>query len=370
MKVAHIAMVLFSWSACFVYGHGSPIAIFRDLDTNRLFTFENFDPAGFLPNELTTTSPGIGINFPGNGVAVGSRLYVDALPGLYFWNGGTTLASTDVSFFWEPPKVDEFGNPTFATGHYDFSQTSGLQMGMSWATYPGTFFWGADGWHGFSSSDPAPGIYGTVIRVRSDEHFATFPFVVPFLYDPENQWTLQEREAGVAVMRDLAVTDLPGDFDHDNELDCADIDALIDQIVSGQYDAAFDRNLDGRLDQLDVDQWRIDAAAHNLPAGRAILRGDANLDGFVDGSDFNRWNANKFSATASWCNADFNADGIVDGSDFNIWNANKFNGSGMSSVPEPDTLPWLVIIGSCVFCRKLGRTKPQEALQIFKDQTF
>ncbi len=129
------------------------------------------------------------------------------------------------------------------------------------------------------------------------------------------------------------------DFDDDGDCDCDDVDALVNRIATGAYNADFDLNNDGTLDTNDLDIWLNDAALKNgLPS--AYLPGDANLDGNVDTSDFNQWNNNKFTAFAGWCGGDFNANGFTDVSDFNIWNAFKFQ----SSFPRPAvTTPPLVV---------------------------
>ena len=97
-------------------------------------------------------------------------------------------------------------------------------------------------------------------------------------------------------------------------------------IDAGSSDLAFDMNFDGVVDLLDLDPW-FSAAATANGLSSPYIPGDANLDGHVDVSDFNIWNANKFTATASWCSGDFNFDGVVDGQDFIIWNQNKFTSS-------------------------------------------
>ena len=117
---------------------------------------------------------------------------------------------------------------------------------------------------------------------------------------------------------------LPIDFNLDNVLDCADIDALTAAIVSLNPDLRFDINTDGQVDIVDGTLWLAIAGEELLPSGRAFQQGDANLDGLVDVSDFNRWNDHKFTSTPAFCSGDFNMDGVVDVSDFGFWNSNKF----------------------------------------------
>jgi hypothetical protein len=122
--------------------------------------------------------------------------------------------------------------------------------------------------------------------------------------------------AGTIGAFEVNIMDIPGDFNGDGNLDCADVDELVLAISTGVTDLQYDVNNDGAVDPSDLNFWILDL--------KQTLLGDANLDFFVDGPDFNIWNANKFTAIPAWCSGDFNADGSVDGSDFNVWNANKF----------------------------------------------
>ncbi len=136
------------------------------------------------------------------------------------------------------------------------------------------------------------------------------------------------------------------DFDNNGVVDCADVDALVAEIVAGTDDGLYDVDGNGVVDNADLNQWLVDAG--NLNVGGAYLPGDATLDGVVDVSDFNIWNASKFNAIPAWCSGDFNADGSVDVSDFNTWNGNKFQSSSPSAVPEPGTSVLLIFASMLV----------------------
>ena len=135
----------------------------------------------------------------------------------------------------------------------------------------------------------------------------------------------------------------PGDFDDDGDYSCADVDSLVDEIVSGQDNNDFDLTGDAVVDSADLHAWLTEAGYAELPSRNAYLPGDANLDGVVDVADFNIWNGHKFAAAGAWCSGDFNADGVVDASDFNIWNGSKFQSADSIAVPEPAGWIFLVL---------------------------
>ncbi len=134
-----------------------------------------------------------------------------------------------------------------------------------------------------------------------------------------------------------------GDFDGNGFYQCADVDALVAEIVAGTNNLVYDLTGDGFVNVVDLTEWRREAGAgENAPAltasGNPVQLGDATLDGMVDGQDFIEWNNNKFTSVASWCAGDFNADGMVDGQDFIEWNNEKFTSADAVSVPEPSAL--------------------------------
>ncbi len=135
---------------------------------------------------------------------------------------------------------------------------------------------------------------------------------------------------------------LTGDFDQNGVYECADIDALVAEIVAGTNTILFDLTGDGLVNIADLNTWRSVAGEAIFGPSRSFIIGDANLNGSVDVSDFNIWNANKFTSQAAWCSGDFNADGFVDVSDFNSWNAFKFTSSFVAAVPEPTSASGLL----------------------------
>ena len=155
----------------------------------------------------------------------------------------------------------------------------------------------------------------------------------------------------VAVEPGMAIN--PGDFDGNGAYECADVDALVQAIVSGDNDPFYDLTGENVVNSSDLAEWLALAGAENLASGNAYMLGDANLDGVVDGADFLIWNDNKFTTVAAWCSGDFNASGTVDGSDYVLWNDNKFTSADHFAVPEPTTgFLLLVALGGLAFRRQ------------------
>ena len=143
------------------------------------------------------------------------------------------------------------------------------------------------------------------------------------------------------AMDNLTIEMLPGDFDVDFHYTCADVDALVAEIVAGTNSSDFDLNDDGNVDTIDLADWLGVAGTASSPTG-VYLPGDANLDGFVDGADYARWNQHRFSFATGWCGGDFDASGGTDGFDLLIWNAHKFQ---PTAVPEPaGWLGWIITV--------------------------
>lgn len=168
---------------------------------------------------------------------------------------------------------------------------------------------------------------------------------------------------GIDNIRYTPVPEPVCDFTGDLLCTVADIDLMqsLGPIAPGVPAAGneeFDLDGDGTINLADRDEW-LDIAATENGLGSPYKLGDANLDGTVDGQDFIAWNAAKFTDSLLWSDGNFNADGFVDGQDFIAWNANKFTSSdGVTAVPEPGPIAWLVGLFSIVCCRNDSRHRP------------
>ncbi len=331
------------WAMLASDGRAHPGAINLFVDTaagGKLFPLPNYEPGAFVlyPGiELSSETPGITVTFPANGLAAGTRLDLEIQQGLLFWDG-SNLTAPATSLRVQVPAADNEGHLIESpVSSYLVSEDSRVLQGMHWGTYSGNSFWEADGLFFLESMSAPHGVYGLVYRVNSVSYRSSEPFLVPFVFDPTNRWTLAQRQEGIQLLK-TAVRPQSGDFDDDGDFDCGDVDSLVAAIGQTSPPLDFDLTWDGQVDGDDLEVWLADAGSARLASHQPLLPGDANLDGLVDGSDFSAWNAFKFTQRPSWCSGDFNADGFVDGSDFNTWNGAKFTASargGVLVVGEP-----------------------------------
>ena len=233
-----------------------------------------------------------------------------------------------------PPSVNTVDHNLFVRGNYLYAAnyTGGLHVFEIDAT---TGMLDSVGWLD---------TYPSADNLESQGAWAAYPFF------ESNTILINDRQSGLIVAR-LDLFD--GDFDHNGELDCQDIDALTAAVAAGNNDPEFDINQDGVTNLADRDAWLAEAGSELLGAGATILVGDANLDGVVDGVDFSIWNDHKFTLQPAWCSGDFDMNGAVDGSDFVAWNANKFQSSSApQTVPEPLLCWYLWLALLPIVCRR------------------
>lgn len=100
-------------------------------------------------------------------------------------------------------------------------------------------------------------------------------------------------------------------------------------------------------------------AVHRLlgfEAVRAVLpAGDYDRDGFVSGDDFSAWLAS-YGSTSELA-ADGNSDGRIDAVDYAIWRENRPGMEFAASVPEPSTLP-LLLVASLLLSPLTAKRRP------------
>lgn len=133
------------------------------------------------------------------------------------------------------------------------------------------------------------------------------------------------------------------DLDGDGDCDLVDIEALVDEIVSG-----------GPATAADISTWLSDASDPLNPylgGAKTFVLGDANLDGSV-GSDDLGLLLNKFGSTTDldWMDGNMNGktpselDAVVDSVDLGLV-LNNFGAvsAAAQAVPEPGTLPLLAM---------------------------
>ncbi len=281
----------------------------------------------------------------------------------YRWSGIATgesmfraVISADVRLYARLGTPGPFGPPLFGIGYDRNGNGFGLSDGTVFTqgvavtvpsdgvtpSDPGdsynegwdTGFWSYYGSHGspYIGGSWESASQGFSDRVLADGDWDGFSFAPGF-------------EGSAPAVPLAAVSTPDGDFDRDGLWNCADVDALVAEIVAGTHQVMFDLTGDDLVTRPDLAAWLVVGGDKNVSVtgGQPFLPGDADLDGSVDGTDFGRWNAHAFTAAPAWCSGDFDASGQVDGSDFGIWNANKFQNSSVaaSPVPEPTTWAWL-----------------------------
>ena len=108
---------------------------------------------------------------------------------------------------------------------------------------------------------------------------------------------------------------LAGDFDCNGELNVDDVNALIEQIIAGTHDSAFDLSADQLVDGDDLTVWVKDL--------KGTWFGDVNLDGeFNSGDLVAAFTEGEYedavAGNSGWDTGDWDADGDFTSSDFVI----------------------------------------------------
>jgi hypothetical protein len=145
--------------------------------------------------------------------------------------------------------------------------------------------------------------------------------------DQTNWVRIRQDELQQAVTWDVAY--YPGDFDHDQEVNFNDIDALTLAVAMMSTDGVYDLNSDGFVDASDRDRW--------LRVSQTFY-GDVDLNGSVEFADFLVLSENFGLEGGGWATADFDLDNVVAFADFLL--LSEYFGKQRSApvltfVPEP-----------------------------------
>ena len=109
------------------------------------------------------------------------------------------------------------------------------------------------------------------------------------------------------------LTSIPGDFNHNDQLDEPDINLLFVQLRSANPDLSYDLNEDGKVDVLDRDELILKIFGTTY--------GDANLDMFFDSTDFVQvFQRGQYedgvALNSEWGDGDWDGNGEFDSLDF------------------------------------------------------
>ncbi len=195
------------------------------------------------------------------------------------------------------------------------------------------------------SFEPIPGGYyslGNVLPTGlNEDELRSLIETAVFLGQPaRGSSPLDINAYGTEMLLTIAPTFLDSelDFDADGDVDVADVDILVAEIIGGTHDSKFDLSADGDVNNADLTKWLSDAASVNGFA-ESFLLGDVNLDGTVNVADVNTVAQNWLGHPNTWQLGDFNADGIVNTGDLNKialnWQVTISLATSSEAVPEP-----------------------------------
>ena len=338
-----------------IHAHGPPIDVV--LVDNQLSPFISngrpvFDPAFLVQtpdsDKIASSSPGLGVTNASNGIPSSTKLGLDVVSALGYFDG-QRVAHTDSKLQIVAPDGQDV---------YLLNANSPTQSGMSFGKYTGVRNWDAHGEFSLSPNTSEAGIYGTMVQLTSPTFESSEPFLLPLVYDPTNQFDeATTKQAILQLTEFLSPNNLvdPNDLNADGWIDGADVDMLCTIVgspesLAGLSESEFallDINVDDRLSQADVTQWLAEVDS---------LEGDTNLDGAVDFEDFLIFSQNfgTEGSDATWTRGDFDCDQSIVFVDF-LSLSSSFGQSAtaksVQSVPEPSAwvpvfLGGLFLIGS------------------------
>lgn len=342
-----------------VFGHGSAIDVLVNAEGQLYpFLFSSGIPLGDPPefnyfaisDSIVVEAPGFGVVNAANGLEPLSRIDLNVAEPLRYWDGAQLTAPSDSITIRSPDGI----------GVYTVDATSGHQTGMRWGIYPGTTFWDEHGVFLLNPNEAAPGVYGIWMELASPSYATSEPFLVPFLYDPDEAFTLQQIEDGIDALLEGVVETFLGDFNADQRLEAGDIDLLSAAVRAGDHPSRFDLTGDDLVNNADREFWVEDLYGTYF--------GDADLDGEFGSSDLIlALQAGTYEddvpGNAGWATGDWDGDGEFSTADLLVaFQAGAYEQgprASVASVPEPTSnLP--LGIGLLLSLSLLPRTTPQK----------
>ena len=303
-----------------------------------------FNYAG-LSDRIVASDPGFGVLNASNRVDPDTVLNLTIVSPLLYFDGQAVVETASSVSVLSPSGVDI----------YEVDANSGIQAGMEWGTYNGDLFWDAHGFYFLSPNESASGLYAMWAEVDSTDYRASAPFLLPFIYDPSQQFTPDDIQDGFEQLLQTSTLTL-GDFNHDGLLNEIDIDALSAAVRSPNADLSYDLNDDDLLDQSDRRIWVEELSSTYF--------GDSNLDLEFNSSDLvialqSGQYEDAVPLNSSWATGDWNGDGDFGSGDLII----AFQSGGyeqgprsaaLAAVPEPRNLTHCIsLILLCISYRKL-----------------
>ena len=153
------------------------------------------------------------------------------------------------------------------------------------------------------------------------------------------------------------ISDVPGDFDGDGDIDADDIDILCDN-MGGDPDP-YDVDGDGDVDENDLVVLIETLVELQDGSGRiGTKQGDFNLDGFVNGTDLALMKNSFGQPGMKYADGNANCDAFVNGTDLAIMKASfGFSAPPAGGVPEPMTLLVMAAAGLPLLLKRKRKSR-------------
>jgi hypothetical protein len=192
-----------------------------------------------------------------------------------------------------------------------------------------------------------------------------FPFLGNYQETHEVFITVGASEQGRAngiidLWSTTPISNVQGDFNGNEVLDAADIDALSAQVRAGANDSLYDLNADAAVDDLDRQFW-----VHDL---KQTFFGDADLDGSFDSADLVQVLAfgeyeDKVKLNSTWLTGDWNGDGDFTSGDLIVALADGGYEAvqDAAAVPEPAGGVFAMAAAALVMTRRRKRAETHRA---------